>query len=87
MSVALDSMSALFMTISDRALLRTELYRIAQTLKRDGMTVLFTSERIADYGDITRWGIAEVAGGRSRGTPSRVEEGSRPSRYRSRAVT
>jgi circadian clock protein KaiC len=57
--VALDSMSALFMTIDDRSLLRTELYRIAQTLKRDGMTVVFTSERIADYGDITRWGIEE----------------------------
>ena len=57
--VVLDSMSALFMTIGDRALLRTELYRIVQTLKRDGMTIIFTSERIADYGDITRLGIEE----------------------------
>ena len=57
--VVLDSMSALFMTIDDRSLLRTELYRITQILKRDGMTVLFTSERTADYGDITRFGIEE----------------------------
>ena len=57
--VVLDSMSALFMTIADRALLRTELYRIAMALKRAGRTVVFTSERTADYGDITRFGIEE----------------------------
>ena len=57
--IVLDSMSALFMTFNDRAFLRTELYRISLALKREGLTVVFTSERIADYGDITRVGIEE----------------------------
>ena len=57
--IVLDSMSALFMTIPDRALLRTELYRISMALKRAGRTVVFTSERTDDYGDITRFGVEE----------------------------
>ena len=57
--VVLDSMSALFMTIADRSLLRTELYRISMALKRSGRTVVFTSERTNDYGDITRFGVEE----------------------------
>ena len=57
--VVLDSMGALFTAIGDRALLRTELYRITASLKRAGMTVIFTSERVTDYGEVSRLGVEE----------------------------
>jgi len=57
--VVLDSLNALFVQFADHALLRSELYRITATLKRMGLTVVFTGERTNDYGDVTRFGIEE----------------------------
>ena len=57
--VVLDSLNALFIQFPDQGLLRGELYRLTTTLKRDGVTVVFTGERAQDYGPITRFGIEE----------------------------
>ena len=57
--IVLDSLNALFLQVPDKTLLRMELYRLIQTLKKLGATVLFTGERTHDYGDITRHGIEE----------------------------
>ena len=57
--VALDSLNALYIQFPDQALLRGELHRLTNTLKRAGVTVVFTGERTQDYGPITRFGIEE----------------------------
>ena len=57
--VSLDSLNALFVQFKDHAMLRAELFRITSTLKRMGVTVVFTGERIDEYGDVTRHGIEE----------------------------
>ncbi|NUQ20385.1 MAG: circadian clock protein KaiC [Gemmatimonadaceae bacterium] len=57
--VSLDSLNALFVQFRDHAMLRAELFRITSTLKRMGVTVLFTGERTEEYGDVTRFGIEE----------------------------
>ena len=57
--VALDSLNALFVQFPDRALMRGELFRITSALKRLGITVLFTAERVEDYGPLTQFGVEE----------------------------
>jgi circadian clock protein KaiC len=57
--IALDSMNALSLQIEDRALLRSEIFRITARLKELGLTVVFTGERGEEYGRLTRSGIEE----------------------------
>ena len=57
--VTLDSLNALFLQHPDPGLLRAELYRLTSKLKGMGVTIVFTGERIHDYGDVTRFGIEE----------------------------
>ena len=57
--IALDSLNALFVQFPDHPILRSELFRITTTLKRLGLTVVFTGERVDEYGEVTRHGIEE----------------------------
>ena len=57
--VSLDSLNALFVQYPDHPMLRSELFRITSTLKRMGVTVVFTGERTEEYGEVTRYGIEE----------------------------
>ncbi|MDQ3522990.1 MAG: circadian clock protein KaiC [Gemmatimonadota bacterium] len=57
--ISLDSLNALFVRFADHRLLRAELFRIISRLKKQGLTVIFTGERTADYGDVTKFGIEE----------------------------
>ena len=57
--VSLDSLNALFVQFPDHPILRSELFRITTTLKRLGVTVVFTGERTEEYGLVTRHGIEE----------------------------
>jgi circadian clock protein KaiC len=57
--VVFDSLNALFIQYPDRGLLRAELYKMSMTLKELGVTAIFTAERVAEYGEVTRWGIEE----------------------------
>jgi circadian clock protein KaiC len=57
--ISLDSLNALFVQFPDQPILRAELFRITTKLKRLGITVLFTGERLEEYGEVTRHGIEE----------------------------
>ena len=57
--VSLDSLNALFVQFAEHPMLRAELFRITTKLKRLGVTVLFTAERLEDYGEVTRHGVEE----------------------------
>jgi circadian clock protein KaiC len=57
--VSLDSLNALFVQFPNQPVLRAELFRITTKLKRLGVTVVFTGERIDEYGEVTRHGIEE----------------------------
>src|SRR3954466_14253135 len=55
--VSLDSLNALFVQFPDHPILRSELFRITTSLKRLGVTIVFTGERTNEYGEVTRHGI------------------------------
>lgn len=58
--VVLDSLTQLFdHFIGDAKILRRELFRISDSLKKDGLTVLMTAERNSEYGEITRHRLEE----------------------------
>jgi circadian clock protein KaiC len=57
--VSVDSLNALFVQYRDHAILRAELYRITSRLKRLGVTLVFTSERTEEYGEVSRYGVEE----------------------------
>jgi len=58
--VVLDSLTQLFdHFIGDAKVLRRELFRITDALKKDGLTVLMTAERNTEYGEITRHRLEE----------------------------
>ncbi|HSU14180.1 circadian clock protein KaiC [Longimicrobium sp.] len=57
--VSLDSLNALFVQYRDHAVLRSELYRITSHLKKMGVTLVFTSERTEEYGQVSMYGVEE----------------------------
>jgi circadian clock protein KaiC len=59
--VAVDSLGALFLRFRNERLIRHELLRIAAALKRMEVTTVITSERVEEYGPVSRLGGAEFA--------------------------
>lgn len=57
--VSVDSITALFPQYKDTGIIRRELFRIAAALKKAGATTVISSERLAEYGDVTRFGVEE----------------------------
>ena len=57
--VSVDSLNALFVQFRDHTMLRGELHRMTTRLKRMGVTLVFTSERTEEYGEVTRFGVEE----------------------------
>jgi circadian clock protein KaiC len=57
--VILDSLGALFHQFSNPAILRREIFRITDILQNLGVTSVMTSERLQEYGPISRHGIEE----------------------------
>ncbi len=57
--VAMDSLGAIFSRFEDTSLIRSELFRIASSLKHMGVTAMMTAERREEYGDISRFGVEE----------------------------
>ncbi len=57
--ISMDSLGAIFSRFKDRAVIRGELYRIAQALKSMGITCVMTAERNDEYGSISRTGVEE----------------------------
>jgi circadian clock protein KaiC len=56
---AMDSLGAIFSQFSDIGIIRRELFRIASTLKKIGITAIMTAERTDEYGNIARHGVEE----------------------------
>lgn len=57
--LVMDSLGAIFSQLSDAAIVRNELFRIASALKSMGVTAIMTGERTEEYGEIGRHGIEE----------------------------
>lgn len=57
--VAMDSLGAIFVRLPDPLTIRTELLRIATSLKQMGVTAVMTAERDEEYGHITRHRVEE----------------------------
>jgi circadian clock protein KaiC len=57
--VSLDSLGAVFSQFEDNFNIRSEMFRIASGLRKMGVTVILTSERNEEYGDISRFGVEE----------------------------
>ncbi|HIJ37754.1 MAG TPA: circadian clock protein KaiC [Rhodospirillaceae bacterium] len=57
--LSMDSLGAIFAQFRDAAIVRSELFRIASTLRQLKVTSLMTSERTQEYGEIARFGVEE----------------------------
>ncbi|MFY9153274.1 MAG: circadian clock protein KaiC [Prolixibacteraceae bacterium] len=57
--VAIDSVSAIFTQLQDTTIIRRELYRVTFALKQMKMTSVMTAERLAEYGEVARFGVEE----------------------------
>ena len=57
--VVLDSIGALFHLHDNPGLVRREIHRIADALRRLGVTGLLTAERTGEYGSVSRFNIEE----------------------------
>ena len=57
--IVLDSIGSLFNHFEDPSIIRRELYRILAFLKKKKLVVLLTSERLEEYGLVSRFGIEE----------------------------
>ncbi|MGF1479311.1 MAG: circadian clock protein KaiC [Cyanophyceae cyanobacterium] len=57
--LAVDALGAIFSYFSDPAQIRSEMYRIASTVKELGVTTLITAERSHEYGNVSRYGMEE----------------------------
>jgi circadian clock protein KaiC len=57
--LAIDSLGAMFSQFDDQSIVRREVHRIANGLRRLGVTALLTAERIDEYGAISRHSVEE----------------------------
>lgn len=57
--ISLDSLDGVFMQFADSAAIRQEIFRVIAALKKIGITSIVTAERIAESGDVSRYGIEE----------------------------
>lgn len=57
--LVMDSIGAVFSQFDSAAIVRRELYSLAETLKDMGVTSVVTAERANDFGEISRFGVEE----------------------------
>lgn len=57
--LSLDSLGAVFNQFVDPAIIRREMFNIVSSLNEMGVTSLITSERVDEYGSISRFGVEE----------------------------
>lgn len=57
--LSMDSIGAIFSQLADTALVRRELFRVTNGLRRMGLTSVLTAERTEEYGAIARFGVEE----------------------------
>jgi circadian clock protein KaiC len=57
--IVLDSIGSLFQYFQDPSIIRRELFKILSFLKKKNLIVILTSERLEEYGGVSRFGIEE----------------------------
>ncbi|MBI2811016.1 MAG: circadian clock protein KaiC [Candidatus Melainabacteria bacterium] len=57
--LSMDSIGAVFSQFDSAAIVRRELFSLAESLKDLGVTSVVTAERTHDYGEISRFGVEE----------------------------
>lgn len=57
--IVLDSIGSLFHYFDDPSAIRRELYKILYSLKKKNLVILLTSERLDEYGAVSRFGVEE----------------------------
>lgn len=57
--LAVDSLGAVFSQFDDQAIVRREVHRIANGLRRLGVTAMLTGERLEEYGPVSRHSVEE----------------------------
>jgi circadian clock protein KaiC len=57
--LVMDSIGSLFHQFSDTAIVRLDIFRLADMLKGLGVTSIMTAERLDEYGRISRYGVEE----------------------------
>ncbi|HJW16256.1 MAG TPA: circadian clock protein KaiC [Flavisolibacter sp.] len=57
--IVLDSMGSLFHYFDDPSTIRRELFKILNLLKKKNLVILLTSERLDEYGSVSRFGVEE----------------------------
>jgi circadian clock protein KaiC len=75
--VAIDPISGIFVQLQDHLVIRQELLRLASALKEMGVTTIMTSERLSEYGEISRYGIEEFVSDNVIILRNSLEEGKR----------
>ena len=57
--VSMDSLGAIFNRYEDKAIVRKEIFRLVNALKKMNVTAIITAERTDEYGEIGRYGVEE----------------------------
>ena len=57
--VVIDSVAALFLRYKDKAIVRRELFRIVESLRKLGVTSVITAERVRDDDESSRFGVED----------------------------
>lgn len=57
--LSIDAVTALFARFPDAVRVRSELFRLSREIRGMGVTSVMTSERTADNGEVTRYGVEE----------------------------
>ncbi len=57
--ISLDSLGAIFTQFTDANTIRSELFKIAYSIKQMNVTAVMTAERTEEYGEIARFGVEE----------------------------
>ena len=57
--VVIDSIGAIFTRFTDAPRVRSELFRVFDSLRDLGVTALMTAERANEYGEVSRFGVEE----------------------------
>lgn len=57
--ISLDSLGAIFTQFTDANTIRSELFKIAYSIKKMDVTAVMTAERTQEYGEIARYGVEE----------------------------
>lgn len=57
--LSIDTLGAVFAHFTDSPTVRRELFRVAEAVKRMGVTAVMTAERTVEYGELSQFGVEE----------------------------